>query len=264
LAVSAPVNPAGVFHPPDMEGWENLERPVVEILSETFGVKGLVDNDANLGALAEMRFGEYSDSRNLAYVLIHRGVGAGIVSDGKILRGAANWAGELGHMVIDPDGPRCSCGNFGCLESFVYSRKLVEYTIQEVKFGRPSSLQEKDTEQLHSDDIINAALAGDQAATVAIQKLGDWLGIGLANLISLFNPEVIVLGGALTQAGDILLEPARLIARNRVLPDLRPLVKIEMSSFGQNGPLLGAVASSLDLLLEQEILIPSNSGVINA
>lgn len=252
LAVSAPVSRSGRVRPPDMVGWETSDIRVIDYLIEAFGVMGVIDNDANLGALAELRYGDLSDTQNLVYVLVHQGVGAGIVYDGRIFRGAMNWAGELGHVVIDPSGPLCNCGNYGCLESFVSTQRLVEYAIAGVKLGRPTTLKPFIENRLDSRQVVDAAIDGDQAAIAALEQVGEWLGLGFTNLVSLIDPDLVILGGPLARAGDLVLGPAEKIARQRLLPDFQEHVKFAVSRLGGDGPALGAVAFALDKLLARD------------
>lgn len=255
LAVSAHVSCNGIIHPPDLSGWDNDNISITGQLNKAFDVTGVIDNDANLGTLAEYRYGEFAGVQNLLYVLIHHGVGAVIICKGHILRGDMNWAGEIGHMVINPLGPLCSCGNYGCLESYVSNKKVIEYTITGVKFGRPTKLSPLGLDNLDIEMVIDSALTGDQSAIMTFQQVGEWLGLGLSNVVNILNPKVVVLGGTLARAGNLLLDPLKYIVCQRILPNLRKRDIFATSTLGDNGPLIGAISYAMDRALDIDNII---------
>jgi predicted NBD/HSP70 family sugar kinase len=258
VACSGPVDANGRLVSPDMPGWSEMSVDVAGAVSEAFGAPAVIDNDANLGSLGELRFGLGRHHRHLVYILVHRGVGAGIIADGSVYGGEANRAGELGHTVFDLSGTeKCACGSFGCLETFVSTQALVRYWAEGVKLGRPTELSEQ-VADIDADAVIAAAHRGDRAARAAVERLGELLGVTFANVANLFGPELVVLGGPLTHAGRLLLEPARAIANSRTRTLLGESVSFEFSELGSRGPLFGAVAFALDgFITDADSVAPS-------
>lgn len=183
--------------------------PFKNLLEARFGLPTVVDNDANLAALAEARIGAARGQDHVLLVTLGTGIGGGNVIDGKIYRGRS-FAGEVGHMVVDVGGPRCTCGQRGCWETFASGRRL-DQIARDIAASDPGGL----TATLAGPDLAagthltEAAIQGDGQAVQAIGEMGTWLGIGLASLVALLDPEVIVVGGGAARAGDILLQPAR-------------------------------------------------------
>lgn len=243
VSCSAPVDADNTVRFTDIPGWDE-PLPVARTFEAAFGVPAAVENDANLGALAELRFGLGREHRHLVYVLVHTGVGAGIIVSRQLYRGSLNRAGELGHVVVDLSGELCDCGSYGCLETVLSTKALAKYWHSAVKMGRPSAITGTSAEE-----ITDAALKGDAAALRAIEQLGEVLGVAFATAANLFSPEVVVLGGPLTRAGNLLLEPASLIARTRTRPLGLDGVTFAMSVLGEHGPALGATAYALDTIL---------------
>jgi glucokinase len=185
------------------------EVPFKALLMKQFGLPAVVDNDANLAALAESRLGAARAYRHVLLVTLGTGIGGGIVADGRIYRGRS-FAGEVGHMLIDVGGPLCTCGQRGCWETFASGRRL-DQLARDVAAADPVGL----TARLARDEpavgshLTEAALRGDAVAVQAVAEMGSWLGVGLASLVVVLDPEIIVVGGGAARAGDILLEPAR-------------------------------------------------------
>jgi predicted NBD/HSP70 family sugar kinase len=247
-AWAAPVDWEGHSHPSDMRSWSDEGVDLAHELSEAFGVPAVADNDANLGALAELRLGVARGRRHLVYILVHEGVGAGVVMDRKLYGGARNLAGELGHTVIDRGGEQCVCGNFGCVETVVSTTALARYWHEGVRVGRPTGLA-LDGPPPRTEEIIDAAVRGDRGAGAAIEKLAELMGTVVSNVATLFDPEIIVLGGPITAAGDLLLEPARAITTNRGVGPSSPLCDIALSAFGARGACMGAAVHAIDEIL---------------
>ena len=185
------------------------EIPFRDLLVGRFGLPTVVDNDANMAALAESRIGAAQGHDRVLLVTLGTGIGGGIVIDGKIYRGQS-FAGEVGHMTVDVGGPRCTCGQQGWWEVFASGRRLDQMARDETA-AEPAGLTarlagRKTPTGFH---LTEAALQGDIHAGRALQEMGSWLGMGLANLVVILDPEIIVVGGGAARAGDLLLDPAR-------------------------------------------------------
>jgi predicted NBD/HSP70 family sugar kinase len=204
-----------------------------------------VNNDADLGAIAEFARGVGAHSRNLIYVSGEVGIGGGIIIDGRIMSGAGGYGGEIGHMVVNPAGILCRCGARGCWET---------------EIGRDAVVREAGLggEQAEVADVIAAAADGNAAARAAIDEVGQWMGLGLANLVNLFNPEVIVLGGHLRLLLP-LVSGAVFRQIHFALPAAREQVRVEVPALNGDSTLLGAAESAFDALLSDPIGVRARS-----
>jgi len=224
-------------------GWQNF--PLAQWLSEQFGAPAIVENDANAGALGEWRYGAGKGTRCLLYVTVSTGIGGGIIIDGKVYHGADDLAGEIGHMTLDPNGPPCTCGKRGCLEALAsgpaIARKAREMLLALPGEGRVlRELVKGDLEKISAQNVSTAAALGDSLAVEVLRMAGTALGFGLAQAISLLNPELVVLGGGVVKAGEFFVNPAREAAQKYVVPGAR--VKITLARLGDDAPLWGAIA----------------------
>lgn len=217
-------------------GWYNL--PLKQQLESRFELPVHIVNDSHIAGLAEYTFGEVRPSNNLIVIKIGQGIGAGIVLDGQPLYGDGFGAGEIGHVVVAEDGALCSCGNRGCLETFVGTRSLLA--------GAAAST---DNAALEWSEMVAALHAGDLAVTVVVTHAGERLGIAVANLIAAFNIHYIVVSGRVEQFGRIFLEAVRDEARRRALPGMVYETNIDYSTLGQDIVLLGSSA----LVLKHEL-----------
>jgi glucokinase-like ROK family protein len=211
-----------------LPGWIGVH--VAAEMNERLGTPVLVDNDANLGALAELHWGAGRGSSNLAYLKVATGIGAGLVIGGRLFRGSGGTAGEIGHTMVDEAGPICRCGSRGCLETMAAAPALVELL-------RPSLGDELSTEAL-----VERAKDGDPGCRRAVADAGRYIGSALADLCNLVNPERILVGGSIGSCGEILLEPMREAVRHRAIPSAAADVEILPSALGYRAELLGAVA----------------------
>ena len=211
-----------------LPGWVDIDAGVE--LERRVGTTVYVDNDANLGALAEVTLGAGRNARFAAYIQIGSGVGAGMVVDGRPYRGARGTAGEIGHVVVDPQGPLCRCGNRGCLETVASTGALV---------GLINASRGK---QLTVQEMIEEALNGDAGCRRAITDAGQVVGRVVAGLVNLFSPEMVVIGGDLGEAGDLLLDPLREAVRRDALPAAAAELKVVAGELGERANLLGALA----------------------
>jgi len=223
--------------------WDGFR--IKEALAAAYSVPVLVDNNANTAALGEHFFGAGQGAQQMLYVLISQGIGGGVIVNGEIYRGAAGGAGEIGHATIDFDGPRCSCGRHGCLGVYASAAAIVRRARQAlVLAGRPA-LGGGDDDDLVIDDVIDAALAGDELAIGVLEEAGRYLGIGLANAIHCYDPGLIVLGGPAARAGQLLLAPAVASARQQLLPGMGERARIMLGQLGEDAEAIGAAVLPL-------------------
>jgi glucokinase len=229
----------------------NLEAiegiPLKDEMGDRTGLPVTVENDANAAAWGEFRFGVGKDVDDLVFVTLGTGVGGGIISHGVLLRGARGMGGELGHITVQPAGPRCGCGNRGCLEALA-SGTAIERRAREVADERPhSALRRLATERAPlGGDVLDLARKGDEAAIEVLRETGTWLRIGLATYINIFDPEVIAIGGGVSQAGDLVSEPARRELQLRSHSPSRDLVEIRAATLGSEAGMVGAAALARD------------------
>jgi predicted NBD/HSP70 family sugar kinase len=230
LGVPGPVHlPTGVVGSSAiLPGWVGAR--VAEEMSERLRLPVHVDNDANLGALAELHWGAGRGRTSLTYIKIATGIGAGLVLDRRLWRGAGGTAGEIGHTTIDETGPICRCGSRGCLETFAGAPAIVE--LLKPSFGPDTTVE----------IVVEHALDGHLGSKRAIGDAGRHIGSALANLCNLFNPELIIVGGTLAAAGEILLEPMREAVQRRAIPSAAEDVTIASAVLGERAEMLGTVA----------------------
>jgi glucokinase len=226
-------------------GWENA--PLRARLENEFQTRVVMDNDANVAALGETRFGAGKNCSSVLYITVSTGVGGGWVLDGDIYRGANELAGEIGHVVIDPAGPLCVCGRRGCVEQLAcgpaIARIAREGLVRAPERGKIlRALIENDLSQLTALRVNQAALAGDDLATKVMSDAASALGFALGNVICLMNPRRILIGGGVSKAGSYFFETIRAAARANVMPQLRDAVDILPAALGDDAPLWGALA----------------------
>lgn len=209
-----------LVHSPNMSGWSNV--PLERELSDRLGLPVLAENDANAAALGEARRGAGFGAGNVIFVTVSTGIGAGLILNGRIYRGAAGFAGEVGHMVVKPDGLLCGCGRRGCLETVASGTAMGRAAYTAVQEGRGtllSQLAEENGGRLGAPQVFAAAQLGDTAAADILADAVYFLGISLVNLVNLLNPEVIVIGGGVAAAGEQFLQPLReTVAHNAIPP----------------------------------------------
>jgi predicted NBD/HSP70 family sugar kinase len=230
VGVPGPLEAAAgrLIAPPIMPGWHSV--PLRALLEERLGIRIFLENDANLGALAEQRMGAARGWRNVAYVYLgSRGIGSGLLLDGRLFRGDIGSAGEIGHLMMDEDGPVCRCGSIGCLEAIA---------------GTPALLQRARDAGLSANSItalIELAQQGNAPAIEIIREAGEHLGIAIASMVNMINPGCVVIGGELAAATDLLLSPLRATLRRRGLPVAAEHVTILPGALGTDVVAIGAV-----------------------
>lgn len=264
-----------IYSPPNLPGWDNV--PLRDVLQQQFNRPTLIENDAHTAGLGEYMFGAGRGSKYMVYLTVSTGIGGGIIIDGKIVEGANGTAGELGHMTIDWHGERCTCGNIGCLEYLASGTAIARYANEAIAAGHGAELlafastmfehnatvpdqaalptQDQNTQALDEHDefsgdfeplrlkartVARAAEAGIPVARAIITTAAEALGVGLVNIIHIYNPDMIILGGGVMQMGPMLMEPALRIVHERAMKAPRDSARIELAQLGRNAGLVGA------------------------
>jgi glucokinase len=228
-------------------GWRDV--PLKERLErELDGLRVEVDKDTNAAALAEARLGAGREFRHFLYVSAGTGIGGGLILDGTLYRGATGGAGDIGHVVVDPDGPLCGCGDHGCVEVFSSGAGMVNRAREVLAGGEEAASSAMTVEELTPQTIFEAAGEGDAVAARVVEKAGRALGLALADYVNINNPEAIVLGGGVVRAGRAYTEPVERELRRRALPALGEIVKLVPPGLGDDVGVAGAAL----LLAESE------------
>ena len=226
---------------PNLPGW--CDVPLRDIVKSKYGVDTFLMNDASAAALGEHEFGAGKGVNNLIYLTVGTGIGGGIIIDGKLYLGPSGSAGEIGHMTIDVNGQRCSCGNTGCLETLASGTAMAKEAIKRIKQGEKSSLTEivgGKIENITAETVEVAARGGDSLASEVISEAATYLGVGMVNLVNIFNPEMIIVGGGVAKMGDLLLNPVRQVVQVRAFQLPTQAVRIVQAQLGDDSGLLGA------------------------
>ncbi|GAB4564509.1 MAG: ROK family transcriptional regulator [Haliangiales bacterium] len=242
VAVPSPVDPRlpGQMSPFVVPAWKGID--LVSALRARYDVPVAVENDANLGALAESWWGVGAGGEDLTYIKIATGVGSGHVIRGELYRGVGGSAGEIGHIVVDPAGPACMCGHRGCLVKFVGAEALRERAHERLLISRPSGAGDPGSVVAQ---VVARAQQGDPVAQGLLDEVGHYLGIALAGLVNLLNPAAVVLGGDITQAGELLIEPLRASIRFRALSTSIAATQILVSTLDDRSVAVGAATAVL-------------------
>lgn len=234
--------PGGVIAlSPNLPGWRDI--PLRDIIRERLGIKTWLVNDTNAAALAEHQLGAGQGIKNLIYLTVGTGIGGAVILGGRLYTGASGSAGEIGHMTIEANGLRCKCGNIGCLETLASGTAVAREAIRRVSRGEGSSLTEIVAGKIGSitaEHVAMAARDGDCLARDVINKVATYLGVGLVNLVNIFNPEMIIIGGGLAKMGDLLLSPARQVVREKAFAVSAAAVCIVPTQLGDDAGILGA------------------------
>ncbi|ROR90460.1 ROK family glucokinase [Nocardioides aurantiacus] len=220
------------------------DEPLRDHLERELDLPVVIENDANAAAWGEFRFGAGEDVDNLLMLTIGTGVGGGVVLDGELGRGGFGMGGEVGHITMVPDGVPCGCGNLGCLESYGSGSALVRTTREHAATdpGAAALLEQAggDVEKITGPMVTAAAAAGDAFATARVVELGEWIGRGVATLTAVLDPNVVVIGGGVSEAGDLLLDPIRdSFARHVTGRGHRPLAEVRGALLGNAGGIVG-------------------------
>ena len=235
-----------IFNPPNLNGWDNV--PLRDILEKELRVPVAIENDANAAALGEWWKGAGSGTSSLFCITLGTGVGGGIVMDGKVWHGASSIAGEIGHTTVISDGLKCTCGNIGCLEAYACSGGIL-------KRVNDALLKEKDNDSrqplTNLKQIDQMVMQGNEIVLNVIKETGVILGIAIANIANLLNPEMIVLFGGVTNLGENLVGPLKEEVKRRAFKKATESLRIELSQLGDNSGILGAARNILSKLQNQ-------------
>ncbi|MBI2759761.1 MAG: ROK family protein [Chloroflexi bacterium] len=224
---------------PNIQEWQNF--PLAPKLLDYFKTPVFLDNDANLAGLGEWKFGAGKGHHDVLYLTVSTGIGGGVIIEDRLLQGTHGLAAELGHVIIDPNGPVCSCGFNGHLEAFSSGPAIVRYALGELESGTRSSL--KHDVNLTARQVAEAAMQGDALAISAYQRAGEYLGIGVASFLHTFDPSIVIFGGGVSRVGPLLFDSFHISLRKHVFhPRYLEGLKIEMAALGDDAGLLGALA----------------------
>jgi len=232
-----------VISPPNLPGWDRV--PLRQRVADGLGLDVFLENDANVAALAEHRFGAGQGTDHMLYVVVGTGVGGGLILGGQLYHGVGGMAGEIGHTVLLPDGPLCGCGNRGCLEALASGTAVAREARLRVESGKETlmtELAEGDPTRITARLVAQAAEQGDAEARDVLAWTMGYLGLGLANMVNLFNPEVIVIGGGLANMGDLLFGPVRRAIDRHAFPVSAGMVRVVPAALGNDAGVLGAAA----------------------
>jgi glucokinase len=234
-----------VYSPPNLPGWDAV--PIKQLFEERFGLPTRLENDANATALAEHRFGAGRGTRNMVFMTWGTGVGGGLVLDGRLYRGTNDLAGEIGHTTVLLDGPLCGCGKRGCLEALV-SGPSIARRARELAGESPESLiwQRTSPNEATAQHVVEAAHAGDTFARFVLAEAGTYMGIGIANVAQILNPERVVLGTIAVKAGDLVLEPLRQALQVHAWSRVREVLQVVPAELGDRAQDLAAVCLWLE------------------
>ena len=236
-----------IYAPPNLHCWDDF--PLKKRLEDYFGVPAAVDNDANAAALGEQRFGAGLGYSHILYITASTGIGAGLVLDGRIYRGADYGAGEFGHIVVARNGPRCNCGGIGCLEALASGTAIAKRARREIKRAPESLLTKMRANRgadVSAEDVFAAARRGDALAGKIVRDAAEYLGLGIVSVIHLLNPEIIIIGGGMARAGKLLFDPVRRTIAERAQKHLAQNVRIVRAKLGGKAGIYGSLADALD------------------
>jgi len=241
VAAPGPIEPYQgiVYEAPNIPGWTDF--PLKDHIQERFKAPVAVGNDANLAALGEWRFGAGRGFHHLIYITVSTGIGGGIITNDQLLLGAHGLAGELGHITVIPDGPLCGCGQRGHLEAIASGPAIARWVEQELADGVPSILSNQ--HPLTAREVSLAAQKKDPLAIAALGRAGNYLGVAIADMLHIFNPEVIIIGGGVSRSGPHLMEPLKEAVQEHILSRhyLDGLV-LTTAALGDEVGLMGALA----------------------
>ncbi len=234
-----------VLYPPNLPGWRNVA--VIEYVTNKTGLRAVLENDANAAAYGEYWAGAAKGAQSMVMFTLGTGIGGGIIVDGKLIHGNTDCAAELGHIIIEVNGRKCPCGNYGCLERYASANALATRFAEAVAEGAESSLaaKVKAGENVTSKMVYEAALEGDELSNRLFWETGTYLGIGIVNLLHTINPARVVLAGGLIGAGDLLMRPVRETVEKRALPDAQRNCVICFATLGEDAGLIGAAGCAL-------------------
>ncbi len=225
---------------PNIPGWVNI--PIAKIIEDEFKIPTRIDNDVHCAALGELNFGAGKGCENFICMTVGTGIGSGIVINGKLVRGASNAAGELGHIKLQMhEGPLCGCGDHGCLEAFASGPSIVAIAEEYILGGKSTKFRELASGgEITPFIVAEAAKQGDPVARRIFARIGEYIGFGLSSVVNLLNPEKIIIGGGVADAGDILLDPIKETIKKRAMVVAGSAVEIVPAKLGNTAGVIGA------------------------
>jgi glucokinase len=232
---------------PHLPGWTGL--PLAKIVKEKTGVATYIVNDASAAALGEQRYGAGKGIKNLVLLTLGTGIGGGIIIDGKLYLGARGGAGELGHMTVEAHGFQCGCGNTGCLEMYASGTAVARDAIERIRRGDKSSLIDMaggNIDKITAEMVGKAAQNGDKLAQDVIAQAAYYLGVGLVNIVNIFNPEMVVIGGGMAALGEMIITPGRKMVAERAFSINSQSVRIVTGRLGNESGVYGAAAFAFE------------------
>ena len=244
VSLASPTDPeTGVmFNPPNLPGWDGFSvKPVIEA---ELSARASCANDATLAALAEQKYGAGRGYRHLIYMTVSTGIGGGIVVDGRLYTGRGGFAGEIGHIIVERSGPQCNCGSFGCLEAVASGTAVARMARERLDAGEASSLD--GAAEVDARAVAHAAEAGDAMALAIMNEAGASLGVGIVTLLNILDPEVIVIGGGMSQSLHLLLPAMAKEIEERAMAHNRGRMPVVKSELGDDVSLLGAAGLAFD------------------
>ena len=250
-----------VSAPPIMSGWDHF--PIRETLEKLWKCPVTLNNDAELGALGEWAYGAGRGEKNIAYIKVGSGVGAGLILNQQIYGGTTGAAGEIGHLTIDENGPLCNCGNHGCLEAYAGGHAIAKQGQSLAKSGKRTLLTEIPNEKITAYEVAEAARRGDLHAQDILRRAGTSIGIAIAGLINLFNPSVVIIGGGVAQVGDMLTTAIRQAVQERAMRASEESVRITTGMLGRRSLLIGATVQAINIAIHNAAENKNNNSIVS-
>ncbi len=249
VATAGPIDPNNgiILTPPSLPSWHNT--PIKQRLEETFHIPVWVESDADMAAVGEHRFGAGKGYDRLVYFTVSTGIGGGIIIDGQLLRGSKISAAEIGHIIVDPRGPQCNCGGKGHVEAMASGTAIARMARERISQGNTSSLTEfcqNDLSRLTAEMVVEAARKGDNLASEVMHEAGTSLGIAVVSLMHTLDPDIVIIGGGVSNAGELILKPVRESVAEHAMVDFKDRTRIVRSELGDDSGLYGAIAFALD------------------
>ena len=236
-----------IYSPPNLPGWDAL--PLKEMIESELHIPTVIENDANASALAEARFGGGRGYDYVLYMTMSTGIGGGIVANGEIYHGANDSAGEVGHQILLPDGPLCGCGQHGCLEALCSGPSIArraQQAIADQPHTKILTLADGEMDSVRSEHVLQAAGDGDALAIALVEETAYYMGWGIANLVNILNPQIVLLGTIAVAAGDLLLDPIRRTVTEMAMQRPLETVKIMPAELGDSIGDLAAISLVID------------------
>lgn len=242
LAVAGAINveQGVVTASPNLPQWRDV--PLRDLVQESLQLRTFMLNDASAAALGEHAHGAGSGTRDMVFLTVSTGIGGGIIIGGELYQGACGGAGEIGHMVIIAGGPHCGCGNYGCLEALASGTAIAREAVDRIALGTSTSITRfaGDGRPVTAEAVAAAAEQGDPLASEIVSRAANYLGLGLVNVVNIFNPEVVVIGGGVARMGERLLGPARLVVCEKAFKLASDAVRIVQGALGADAGVVGA------------------------